>query len=215
VSTDIFVLAVISTVRPTTAAAVFAMLVGKRPRQLLATYLLAGLAISLTVGIGGVLLLGGTFRPRAFVQVRGYLFVVLGLVSLLAAGAALLGRIHRFEPDPAGTPAREPRRLTPAGAAITGVVTHLPGVIYLAALGTIAAGGLAAGLEAAQVVVYNLIWFAPAIVALGLCISGRVPSVERLAGLAAWARSRQKILLTTGLGGIGVWLVATGVSDLT
>jgi hypothetical protein len=213
VSTEVLVLAVISTVRPTTAAAVWAMLVGSRPRRLLAIYLLAGLAVSLTVGIGGVLLLGGTFRPRGFKEFRGYLFVILGVISLVAAVAVLLGRLHRFEAAPAGTPPREPRRLTPAGAAVTGVLTHLPGVIYLAALGTIAVSGAAAS-EVAQVLVYNLVWFAPAIVALGVCVLGTVPSADRLAGLVTWGRAHQKALLTAGFGAVGIWLVVTGISDL-
>jgi hypothetical protein len=62
VSTEVLVLAVISTVWPTTAAAVWAMLVGARPRRLLAIYLLAGLPTwgrahrqaLLTAGFGGV-----------------------------------------------------------------------------------------------------------------------------------------------------------------
>jgi Sap, sulfolipid-1-addressing protein len=214
VSADVLVLALISTVRPTTAAAVWAMLIGSRPRRLLAIYLLAGLAVSLTAGIGGILLFGGTFDPRTFTQFRGYLLVVLGVAAVLAAVAVLLGRVHRFEASPAGTPSREPRRLTPAGAAITGVLTHLPGVVYLAALGTIATAGVAAASEVAQVVVYNLVWFAPSIVALGICVFGTVPSSDSLAGLAAWGRAHHKAILTACFGGIGVWMLVTGISDL-
>jgi hypothetical protein len=214
VSADLFVLALISTVRPTTAAAVWAMLVGAHPRRLLGIYLLAGLAVSLSVGIGGVLLLGGTFRPRTLRQFRGYLFVILGVVSLLVAAAVFLGRVHRFEAAPPGTPPREPRRLTPAGAAITGVLTHLPGVVYLAALGTIAASGVAATGEVTQVVVYNLIWFAPAIIAFGICVFGTAPSADRLAGLVTWGREHRRSLLTSGFGAMGIWFVATGISDL-
>ena len=213
-SSDVLVLALISTVRPTTAAAVWAMLVGKQPRRLLAIYLLAGLAVSLTIGIGGVLLLGGTFQPRPFHEFRGYVFTVLGVASLLAAVLVLLGRGQRFDAAMSGDPAREPRRLTPASAAITGVLTHLPGVFYLAALGTIASDGAAGAGEVVQVVAYNLVWFAPAIIALGTCLFGTVPSSDRLAGLAAWGRAHQKPLLVACFGGFGAWLLATGISDL-
>jgi hypothetical protein len=190
------------------------MLVGRRPRRLLGIYLFVGLAFSLSVGIGGVLLLGGTFRPRTLKKFRGYLFVVLGVVSLVVAVAVLVSRVHRFEAAPGGTPPHEPRRFTPAGAAITGVLTHLPGVVYLAALSSIAGSGVAAVGEVTQVVVYNLIWFAPAIVAFGISLFGTVPSADRVAGLVTWGKEHRRPLLTSGFGAVGLWLVATGVADL-
>ena len=166
-STEALGLALVSIVRPTTAAAVWAMLVGARPRRLLSVYLLAGMAVSLTAGIALVLAAGDAFSPRSGHSFRGPVLLVLGILAVLGAVAVRLGWMRRFRPD-AMAVAHRPRRLSTTGAATAGVVTHLPGVFYLAALGAIAGTGTAAAGEVVQVVVYNLVWFSPAIVALGL-----------------------------------------------
>src|SRR3954452_18490229 len=118
-STEALALAVVSIVRPTTAAAVWAMLVGSRPRRLLTVYLVAGLAVSLPVGIAVVLLAGEAFTPRRGADVRGVLFVSLGGAALVAPLAARLGLRQRLRPDRPDA-AREPRRLTPTAAATAG-----------------------------------------------------------------------------------------------
>jgi hypothetical protein len=210
VSGQALFLALVSTVRPTTAAAVWAMLAGDRPRRLLGSYLVAGMAVSVTVGIVVVVLLGGSFPRTA--GGRGVLLIVLGATALLGAGAVQLGLLRRFR---SGRPERTtPRRMSPAGAAVAGVLTHLPGVFYLAALGSIAGTGAAAGDAVLQVVVYNAVWFAPAILALGICTFGAIPSADRLAGPLAWARGHVDTILTVTFAVVGVWLIAKGVSDL-
>jgi hypothetical protein len=207
VSGQALFLALVSTVRPTTAAAVWAMLAGDRPRRLLGSYLIAGMAVSVTVGIVVVVLLGGSF-PRS-AGGRGVLLIVLGTVALLGAGAVQLGLLRRFR---SGRPARTtPRRMSPAGAAVAGVLTHLPGVFYLAGLGAIVATGAGAGAASAQVVVYNLVWFAPALVALAFCLAGAGPPADRMAALAALVRAHEDTLLTLCFGGVGIWLVTEGI----
>jgi hypothetical protein len=213
VSTEALALATISIVRPTTAAAVWAMLTGGRPRRLLTVYLLAGMGVSLTVGIGVVLLAGGTFLPRPPPGVRGVVLIILGVCALIGAVAVPLGWMRRFRPDRPGAP-REARRFSPAEAATAGVVTHLPGVFYLAGLSAIAATGAAAAGAIAQVVVYNLVWFAPALAALGICLFGTIPSGHRLAGAVRWAREHQVPVLTVCFAGVGLWLLVEGFGDL-
>src|SRR3954447_7059509 len=212
-STEALALAVVSIVRPTTAAAVWAMLVGSRPRRLLTVYLIARLAVSLPVGVAVVLLAGEAFTPRRGADSRGVLLVSLGFAALLAALAVRLGWRQRFRPDEPGA-AREPRRLTPTAAATAGVLTHLPGVFYLAALGAIAGTGAAAGDAVLQVVVYNLVWFTPAIVALGICLFGAVPSADRLTGPLSWARGHGDAILMVTFAVVGVYLIVKGMSDL-
>src|SRR4051812_48076875 len=109
-STEALALAVVSILRPTTAAAVWAMLVGSRPRRLLTVYLVAGLAVSLPVGIGVVLWAGEAFTPRRGADVRGVVLLGLGVAALLAALAVRLGWRERFRSDEPDA-AREPRRL--------------------------------------------------------------------------------------------------------
>jgi hypothetical protein len=213
VSTEALVLAVVSTIRPTTAAAVWAMLVSSRPRRLLTVYLLAGMAVSLSVGIAVVQVAGDALSGRSGLQLRASVLVALGSLALLGAAAVRLGWARRLRPHVPTTGRRRPR-LTPAAAAAAGVLTHLPGVFYLAALGAITGSG-AAGTEAlVQVVVYNLVWFAPAIVALGICLVGTVPSGDRLVGALAWGRAHEEPILTICFAGVGVWLIAKGVAGL-
>jgi hypothetical protein len=64
------------------------------------------------------------------------------------------------------------------------------------------------------VVVYNLVWFAPAIVALWVSLFGTIPSGDRLAGAVAWGRAHQDTILTVCFAGVGVWLIAKGVAGL-
>jgi Sap, sulfolipid-1-addressing protein len=212
VSGDALALAVLSIIRPTTAAAVWAMLVSTRPRRLIGSYLLAGLAVSLTVGIVVVLAAGQLWSPRELASSRGGVLVVLGVVALLMSAAVGFGWVPRFRLAPAAE--RRPRALSPVGAAVAGVVTHLPGVFYLAGLSAIVATGAAAAGSTLQVVVYNVIWFSPAIVALGVCVFGTVPSAERTARIASRVRAHQTAVLTVCSGVVGIWLIAEGISDI-
>lgn len=211
-SGDALALAVLSIIRPTTAAAVWAMLVSTRPRRLIGSYLLAGLAVSLTVGIVVVLVAGQLWSPRELASSRGGVLVVLGVVALLMSAAVGFGWVPRFRLAPAAE--RRPRALSPVGAAVAGVVTHLPGVFYLAGLSAIVATGAAAAGSTLQVAVYNVIWFSPAIVALGVCVFGTVPSAERTARIASRVRAHQTAVLTVCSGVVGIWLIAEGISDI-
>ena len=67
-STEALVLALTARVRPTSAAAVFAMLSTPRPQRLLVAYLVVGLGFSLAVGTLVVVLLG---RPAVDARVVG------------------------------------------------------------------------------------------------------------------------------------------------
>jgi hypothetical protein len=212
VSKEALVLAVVSIVRPTTAAAVWAMLVDSRPRLLLAVYLLAGMGVSLSVGIAVVETAGEAFSGRSGLHLRATVLVLLGSVALLGAVAVRLGWLRRFRPDAPATVQHRRRRLSPAGAAATGVLTHLPGVFYLAGLGAIIGASAAAAGEVVQVVLYNLVWFAPAIVALGVSLFGTIPSGDRLAGAVQWGRAHEDTILALCFAGVGVWLIVKGVT---
>jgi hypothetical protein len=63
-SAEALVLALTTVVRPTSLAAVVAMLSTQHPQRLLAIYVAAGLAFSLAVGTLVVVLLGGLHMTR-------------------------------------------------------------------------------------------------------------------------------------------------------
>lgn len=138
---EIILLALASTVRPTSLAAVGALLSAAVPRRLMTAYVTAGLAFTVTFGLvviwafQGVDVDAGSDRTRAIAEIAG------GLVALGFALALLTGRLGGPQPDEAPKPpGRWSRlldgRLTMRTAALAGPATHIPGVFYLIALNT-------------------------------------------------------------------------------
>ena len=189
-SLDALVLALASVIRLTSVAAVYAMLSAARPTRLLTAYIVAGFVFSAAIGIVLVTLLGVSSGPRAPDEVRAVIAFVLGAVSLGYAAGLLSGWVSK--------PARAPRAAIPGPipirglavnwptcpqprAALVGVLTHLPGFFYLAALSAIISSTSSNANRIFQVVVYNAIWFAMPIAALALATR----QTGRAAGLPA------------------------------
>jgi hypothetical protein len=217
-STEALVLALTGVIRPTSAAAVFAMLSTPRPQRLLVAYLVVGLGFSLAVGTLVVVLLGGLQSTRASSSVRPLLDVVLGTSALGCAVSAWIGWLPRSRPRGSGEPDSWLRRrltdLSPSGAAAAGVLTHLPGLVYLAALNAIAAGAGGTASRVLQVVVYNGIWFSLAIVALVLSVYRPTVSREVLERVISWIREHQRVITIGFFGALGGYLVVVGVLGL-
>jgi hypothetical protein len=217
-STEALVLALTTVIRPTSAAAVFAMLSTPRPQRLLVAYLVAGLGFSLAVGTLVVVLLGGLQSTRASSAVRPLLDLVLGTSAVGCAAGAWVGWLPRSRPrGSAGPDSWLRRRLTdmsPSGAAAAGVLTHLPGLVYLAALNAIAAGAGGTASGVLQVVVYNGIWFSVAIWALVLSIYRPTVSQEFLERVISWIREHQRVITIGFFGVLGGYLVVVGVLGL-
>ncbi|CAA9395111.1 MAG: hypothetical protein AVDCRST_MAG32-2583 [uncultured Nocardioides sp.] len=220
-SADVVVLGLASVVRPTSVAAVYAFLAARSPAPLLIAYLVAGLALSLSVGIAAV-----TFvhinPPTPAVSTTGRDLVEV-TVGVLALGAALYFGL-RSPPDaravarPARPPSAMRRRLarpTVPSAALAGVATHLPGVFYLGALAAIVASrpGLVGGLL--QVGLYNLLWYAVPLAALASWTWRPETTRDTAARLTAWVQAHKKSLVVVVFVLVGVYLVARGVHQLT
>ena len=73
VSPEVLVLALSTVIRPTSTAAVFAMLAAARPTRLLLAYIISGAAFSGGFGVVVVILLSGWTRPQAQDDVRAML----------------------------------------------------------------------------------------------------------------------------------------------
>ncbi|TWF75037.1 Sap-like sulfolipid-1-addressing protein [Pseudonocardia hierapolitana] len=217
-STEALVLALTGVIRPTSAAAVFAMLSTPRPQRLLVAYLVVGLGFSLAVGTLVVVLLGGLQSTRASSAVRPLLDLVLGTSALGCAASAWIGWLPRSRPRGSGEPDSWLRRrltdMSPSGAAVAGVLTHLPGLVYLAALNAIAAGASGTASGVLQVVVYNGIWFSLAIVALVLSVYRPTVSREFLERVISWIREHQRVITIGFFGALGGYLVVVGVLGL-
>jgi Sap, sulfolipid-1-addressing protein len=214
-SLEALVLALTAVIRPTSAAAVVAMLGTGRPQRLLVAYILAGLAFSLAVGTLVVVLLGGLHSTRASTAVRPLIDLVLGACALGYAAGAWIGWLPRSRgARQDGWMRRRLKDLSPTGAAAAGVLTHLPGLVYLAALNAIVgtAGGTASGLL--QVVIYNVIWFSLAIVALMLSVYRPTVSRELLEQALSWIRRNLRVIIVVSFGALGGYLVVVGVLGL-
>src|SRR3954468_5298615 len=158
VSGEALLLALSSIVRPTTLAAVFAMVSRPGGHRYLVAYLVTGLAFSVGVGVVVVLVLRGYAATLMSTSGRAVLDIALGAG---ACGYAIGVGTRRWSEN-AGKPGRTTTwlrhrldNLTAFRAALVGVVTHLPGLVYLAALNAIVSAATSPVHAVAQVVVYN------------------------------------------------------------
>lgn len=217
-STEAVILALTAVIRPTSAAAVFAMLSTPRPQRLLVAYLVAGLAFSLAVGTLVVVLIGGLQSTRTSSTVRPLVDLVLGICALSCAVSAWIGWLPRPRPPGSAEPDSWLRRrladLSPSGAAVAGVLTHLPGLVYLAALNAIAGTGSGFAGNMLQVAFYNGIWFSLAIVALVLSVFRPTVSREFLERFACWTREHLRVIAVGSFGALAGYLMAVGVHGL-
>jgi hypothetical protein len=238
VSTEALVLALTAVVRPTSAAAIVAMLSTRRPHRLLACYVLAGLVFSITVGVL-VVVLAQHLSPVTARAGRPIVETVLGVAALLYAGVVWFRLLPRRRADSvvadsvvadsvvadsvvghgdgSGSPSWMRRRLqdlSPSGAATAGVLTHLPGLVYLAALNAIAGSATGTLHGVVQVLIYNAIWFSLPIVALTLSIYRPTASREQFDRAASWARQHQRVIIVAFFGALGAYLLVTGGAEL-
>jgi hypothetical protein len=222
-SLEVLALGVISGLRPATSqAAVVALLRTPDPRRTLLFFVVAGVTVSTAIGLLCVLAFHG-----ARVNLGGSTFTA---VFDLAAGVAALafavgyrqGRVsvRRREPRAArspGTTARLAQRLrepSVATAAVAGVATHIPGLIYLVALNAIAADAPPPGRAAAEVAIYNALWFTIPIAALALAIlrPGRAP--DYLDRATSWGRAHEQGLVFATFVLLGAYLTVKGAVRL-
>jgi Sap, sulfolipid-1-addressing protein len=215
VTIEIILLALASSIRPTSLAAVYALLADDRRRALMCAYVAAGLVFTVGFGLIVVYALHGVHVNGGTNQTKGIAEIVGGLLALLFAGAVLTGHIRatpsQDSPD-IGTrwQAVLSERLTLRTAALAGPITHIPGLFYLIALNVIVAHNPSVARKTTAVLTYNAVWFAVPILALVLCFlrpaaaQGAVRSIER------WARERSRsILLVVGFG-VGTALIVRG-----
>jgi hypothetical protein len=212
-----------SGLRPgTSLAAVLALLKTTQPQRPLFFFVAAGFAWSWVIG----LLVVGVFHG-ANVAVGGSTFTA---VLDVAFGAAALGfaaglqqgwvqprRRRSSSPPVAGTDSGIGRRLrNPSArvAAAAGVGTHLPGLIYLAALNAIASdrpGLVDAGL---QVAIYDALWFLVSVASLVLVVVRPDAALAYLEDGTAWVRRHEHAVLVTGSLALGGYLLVKGMARL-
>jgi len=215
VTLEVILLGLASTVRPTSMAAVCALLATAAPRRLMAVYVCAGMAFTIAVGVIVVVALSGIDVQRGDDHVKGIAEIAGGWVLLLLAALIATRRIpvggSGDAPDLLGRwqPLLD-RRITLRTAAIAGPATHIPGLFYLIALNVIVAGNAGTADALFELLLYNVLWFAVPLAALIVSVARPDLARSLLDGVQRWAWKHSRgILLGLSLV-IGAGLVVRG-----
>jgi hypothetical protein len=216
VSVELLILALATAVRPTSLAAVYALLASSSPRRLLLAYVIAGAAFTISFGVlviwvfDGIDIEAGTNHTKAVAEICG------GILAIIFGVLLLTGRIR-------ARPAREApvapdrwitllnKKTTVRRAALAGPATHIPGIFYLLALNLIVAQQLRLQSGLFSLLFYNGVWFSLPIVALAICVidPGAASSVVRTG--ETWARQHARQILIIVSFGLGTFLLIEGL----
>ena len=221
-STEAALLGLVSAVRATPLAIVYSFLLTREPRRLLAAYVLAGLLVSLTVGIAVVTVLGASTREPTSTGGRHIVDLVVGIAALSYTAGFWSGRVGN---RPEGRPRRRlPLQDGPLGrwlgtpsvpvAAALGAVTNLPGLFYIAGLVAILGTDPSPTNGVVQVVVYNVLRFAAPIGVLVLVLTRPDRTRSVVDAVQEWGRRHSRTLILLVFGGVGIYLTVKGLVGL-
>lgn len=216
---EIIVLAMASTIRPTSLAATYALLEHKSRRVLMLAYVVGGLAFTIAFGLvvvyafHGIHLHAGTGRTKAIAEIIG------GAVALAFGLALLTGHVHgrdAQEAPAAGGRLKEmlDQHVTTRIAVLAGPATHIPGIFYLIALNVIVAHNPRVTGGALDVVTYNAVWYALPILALVLCMMRPAAARDAVGSVDRWALAHSRSILLWVSLIVGAALVVRGALTL-
>jgi Sap, sulfolipid-1-addressing protein len=218
-SPEAVILALASAVRPSTSlAAVYALLSSTRPRVLLAAFTVSGFAASTGFGVLIVAVLHGVSLPGGESRFTDIVDIVAGVAALgfasgLRSGGMERVRRRRVRDEPSWI-VRTLHEPSVRVAGVAGMATHVPGLFYLVALNSIAAGQPGFADAVIQVVIYNAIWFAVPIAAFLFARRRPDHAHDLIERLNAWMRRHDQAILVTVFAAVGVFLVVKGVAGL-
>jgi hypothetical protein len=223
VSVEALVLGVFSGLRPgTSLAAVLTLLNTPRPRRPLLFFIAAGFAWCwvfgmLVVGVfhGANVALGGSTFTAVLEVAFGA--AALGFAAGLQKGWVQPGRRRSSRPRAPGASSRLARSLhNPSArvAAAAGIGTHLPGLIYLAALNAIASERPGLVGACVRVAIYDALWFMVPLAALVLVIVRPGAALLYLEHATAWVRRHEHAVLLAGSLALGGYLLVKGTTTL-
>jgi len=212
---EIIVLAMASTIRPSSLAAVYALLANDSRRVLMIAYVSAGLAFTIAFGLIVVYALHGIHLDAGTDRTKGIAEIIGGVAALLFGVGLLSGRLQgphaREAPEPAGRMrAMLDGHLTTRTALVAGPATHIPGLFYLVALNVIVAHNPRLPKGTFAVLTYNVVWFALPIVALVICILDPAAARDVVGSVERWAREHSRTILIWVSLAAGVVLVVRG-----
>jgi len=224
--TEVFVLALVASLDAGLLAAAVVLLGRPRPAHQLLAYLIGGMGLSIAFGLLIVLGLHGSKLLRepsrstsAVIElVAGTLLIVVAI--LVRSGRAAHWHPRRTSRGDAERPERQSLYDRAVGhdsvwiAWAAGAVYSVPGAYYLAGLALLAKLDAATGTNVLAILGFNLIMFA--LIELPLLGFALAPErtrslTERLSG---WMTDHRRILIVVVAGGVGAYLLISGLSDL-
>jgi Sap, sulfolipid-1-addressing protein len=213
---ELIVLALATAVRPTSLAAVCALLASTAPRRVMTAYIAAGAAFTVGFGLLVILVFHGVGGHPSDSQGFGVAEIVGGAVAIVLGLLLLTGRIgeeraDEAPPTPKGWLALLNKRVTTRTAALAGPVTHLPGFFYLLALNLIISHQVWPHTGLVSLLVYNAVWFCLPIAALAICIVNPGVASDAVGALEQWARRHSRVILLTASFGVGTALIIDGL----
>ena len=217
---EVLILGLISAVRPATSqAAVLALLRSSTARRSLLAFTLTGFVVSVGIGLVVVIGFGGAHKAAGESTFAAVFDLVAGVAALGFAVGVQRGRLTRPRPRTGAggrtsAVAERLRNASPWAAALAGVATHVPGLLYLIALNAIAAGAPSTLSALWQVAAYNALWFSLPVAALVLAIRSPTEAGRMLDALTAFARAHQDRLIVVIFGGVGLYLSIKGIAAL-
>jgi hypothetical protein len=220
---EALVLGLFSGLRPgTSLAAVLMLLKTPQPQRLLSFFTAAGFVSSWAIGLlvvgvlhGANVAVGGSTLPAALDVAFGV--AALGLGVGLQRGWIQPTRRRDSSRSATATSSRRGRHLhnpSARAAAAAGIGTHLPGLIYLAALNAIASERPAPVDVALQVAIYDALWFLVPLASLALVVARPGTALAYLDAATAWVRRHEHATLVSGSLVLGGYLVVKGMASL-
>ena len=217
------VLGLFSGLRPgTSLAAVLALLKTREPERPLFFFTAAGFAWSWVIGVLVVGVFHGANVALGGSTFTGVLDVAFGAAALgfgagLQRGWVQPRRLGSSSPPGPSAASRIGRRLRDPSArvaAAAGVGTHLPGLIYLAALNAIAAERPSPVGVGLRVALYDALWFLVPLASLALVLVRPGAALIYLEDATAWVRRHEHAVLVAGSLALGGYLVVKGTVTL-
>lgn len=218
-SLEVIVLALLSTVRPTSLAAVYAMLSANNPRRLMTIYNAVGIAFTVGFGLIVIWAFDGIRYDSGSDETMGIAEIAGGVLVVAFATSVVTGRIGGPRAEDAPEPGNRfkdllQRRVTPKTAAIAGPLTHIPGLFYLVALNVIVAHDPQIPNGLIEVLIYNLIWWLLPLGALAICIVEPDVALGIVSAIDDWTKRHTRQIVVAVSYALGIALILRGVITL-
>ncbi|HEY1596120.1 MAG TPA: GAP family protein [Thermoleophilaceae bacterium] len=223
---ELVLIALWAAVYPTLLAAVLILLSTPQPRKLVATYLAGGMLMSIAAGLAIVALIQGTGAvPSSSSGPSWVADVVVGGLLLLVAVAIAKGmdqhlrerrRAHKRPREHEEHKEPLSQRVLARGSVpivfAAGLAVNVPGAAYLVALKDIVAGHHSTGVVVFQILLFNLIMFLIAEVALYFLVfqPQRTDAAVKRMDTLLTEKGRQIAVVASG--SLGAFLIVRGVA---